>query len=136
MESRFPDPYDDQGDIGNPGGWIPDSLSEHHGDEDAISFTGNPDIRDPKGMKRNDRLRAGGARKLEFPATSRVASRTESRFPNPYDGQDDIGNPVRRIPDSLSEHHGDEDAISFTGNLDIQVPEGMKRNDGLCAGGA
>ncbi|KAJ1126648.1 hypothetical protein NDU88_005055 [Pleurodeles waltl] len=166
-ESRFPDPYDDQDDIGNPGGRIPNSLSEHHGDEDAISFPGNPDIRVSEGMKRNDGLRAHGtleeedagedvsgerrrkreperrppteepknssvkdnatreesrswdgvcSRQLEFPATSPVTSGTESQFPDPYDDQDDIGNPGGRIPDSLSEHHGDKDAIIFPGS--------------------
>ncbi|KAJ1079905.1 hypothetical protein NDU88_000129 [Pleurodeles waltl] len=59
----------------------------------------------------------------------------ESRFPNPCDDHDGIGNQSGRIPDSLSEHHGNEDVISFTGNLDIRVPERLKRDDGPCAGG-
>ncbi|KAJ1143447.1 hypothetical protein NDU88_009756 [Pleurodeles waltl] len=75
-------------------------------------------------------------RQLEFPATSRVTSGTESRFPNPCDDHDGIGNPSGRIPDSQSGHHGNEDAISFTGNPDIRVPERLKRDDGLRAGGA
>ncbi|KAJ1180399.1 hypothetical protein NDU88_005620 [Pleurodeles waltl] len=46
-------------------------------------------------------------RELEFPATSRVTSGTESQFPDLCDDHDEIGNPGGRIPDSLSEHHGD-----------------------------
>ncbi|KAJ1089035.1 hypothetical protein NDU88_002188 [Pleurodeles waltl] len=70
---------------------------------------------------------------LEFPATSQVESGTESRFSDPYENDHkDIGNPGGRIPDSLPEHHGDEDAITITGNPDIRVPGVMKRDNGLC----
>ncbi|KAJ1103602.1 hypothetical protein NDU88_001023 [Pleurodeles waltl] len=77
------------------------------------------------------------SRELEFPATSRVTSGTESRFSDPYKKDlNDIGNPGGWIPDSLAEHHGDEDAITITGNPDIRVPEVVKRDNGLHALGA
>ncbi|KAJ1085441.1 hypothetical protein NDU88_005573 [Pleurodeles waltl] len=60
----------------------------------------------------------------------------ESRFSNPCDDHDGIGNPSGRIPDSLSGRHDNEDATSLTGNPDIRVPEGLKSEDGLHGGGA
>ncbi|KAJ1209555.1 hypothetical protein NDU88_004929 [Pleurodeles waltl] len=81
-ESRFFDPYDnDHKDIGNPGGRIPDSLTERHGDEDAISIIGNPDIRVPKVMRRDNGLCARGALRPEDAEKDRAAER--GRKPDP-----------------------------------------------------
>ncbi|KAJ1175828.1 hypothetical protein NDU88_001113 [Pleurodeles waltl] len=96
----------------------------------------------PESPESSAKLEAGSlhntlvGRQLEFPSTSRAKSGTESRFSNPCDNHDGIGNPSGRIHDSLSGHHDNEDAISFTGNPDIRVPEGLKSEDGLRAGGA
>ncbi|KAJ1104321.1 hypothetical protein NDU88_001733 [Pleurodeles waltl] len=48
-------------DVAQPDGRIPDSVPEHHGDEDAIAVTGNPDIRVPDVMKKDNGLRAAHA---------------------------------------------------------------------------
>ncbi|KAJ1124129.1 hypothetical protein NDU88_002591 [Pleurodeles waltl] len=66
----------------------------------------------------------------------RAKSGTESLFSNPCDNHDGIGNLSGRIPDSLSGRPDNEDATSFTGNPDIRVPEGLKSEDALRAGGA
>ncbi|KAJ1152558.1 hypothetical protein NDU88_005333 [Pleurodeles waltl] len=60
----------------------------------------------------------------------------ESRFSNPCDDNDGIRNPSRRIPKTLPGHQDNRDAIDVTGNPDIQVPEGIKSDDGLLAGRA
>ncbi|KAJ1197177.1 hypothetical protein NDU88_001039 [Pleurodeles waltl] len=114
-ESRFSNPCDYNDGIGNPSGRIPESLPGHQDNLDAIGVTGNPDIRVPEGMKSEDGLR------------------TESRFSNPCDDNDGIGNPSGRIPESLPGHQDNVDAIGVTGNPDIRVPEGMKSEDGLRA---
>ncbi|KAJ1108486.1 hypothetical protein NDU88_005862 [Pleurodeles waltl] len=72
-----------------------------------------------------------------FTTISEVKSGTESRFSEPCDSDhNDIGNPDGRIPDSVPEHHGGEDAIAVTGNPDIRVPDVMKRDNRLQARGA
>ncbi|KAJ1149419.1 hypothetical protein NDU88_002229 [Pleurodeles waltl] len=73
------------------------------------------------------------SRQLELPAPSRAKSGPESRFSYPYDERDGVGNPSGRIPKSLPGHQDNVDAIGVTGNPDIRVPKGMKREDGLRA---
>ncbi|KAJ1083625.1 hypothetical protein NDU88_003782 [Pleurodeles waltl] len=59
MEFRFSEPCEsDNKDIGNLDERIPDPLPEHHGDEDAIAITGNPDIRVPDVIERDNGLHA------------------------------------------------------------------------------
>ncbi|KAJ1151177.1 hypothetical protein NDU88_003964 [Pleurodeles waltl] len=72
------------------------------------------------------------SRELESPATSHVKPGTESQFSEPCESDNkDIGNPDERTPDPLPEHHGDEDAITITGNPDIQVPDVIERDNRL-----
>ncbi|KAJ1183933.1 hypothetical protein NDU88_000743 [Pleurodeles waltl] len=188
-ESRFSYPCDERDGVGNPSGRIPEPIQGRQDDADAIGVTGNPDIRVPKGMKRDEGLRAaripgkedaggdaerdgegnqeeeertptekpktfsvrdtttngeategrklrhvpGGTwlNQLELPATSRAKSGTESRFSYPCDERDGVGNPSGRIPEPLQGRQDDVDAIGVTGNPDIRVPKGMKRDEGL-----
>ncbi|KAJ1144849.1 hypothetical protein NDU88_011143 [Pleurodeles waltl] len=72
-------------------------------------------------------------RQLELPAPSRAKSGPESRFSYPCDEHDGVGNPSGRIPESLPRHQDNVDTIGVIGNPDIQVPKGMKREDGVRA---
>ncbi|KAJ1093379.1 hypothetical protein NDU88_006480 [Pleurodeles waltl] len=57
-ECRSTDPCGhDNKDIGNPDGRIPEHIPEGHRDGETIAITGNPDIRVPDIVKRDDGLR-------------------------------------------------------------------------------
>ncbi|KAJ1127315.1 hypothetical protein NDU88_005718 [Pleurodeles waltl] len=71
------------------------------------------------------------SRQLELPATSRAKSGTESRFPYPCGESNGVRNPSGRIPAPLQGHQDNADAIGVTGNPDIRVPQGVKRDEGL-----
>ncbi|KAJ1099565.1 hypothetical protein NDU88_004665 [Pleurodeles waltl] len=82
-ESRFSEPCDsDHNDIGNRDGRIPHSVPKHHGDEDAIAVTGNPDIRVPDIVKRDNRLRAQGALGAEDAEEDAVEKRGRKPVPS------------------------------------------------------
>ncbi|KAJ1113650.1 hypothetical protein NDU88_001892 [Pleurodeles waltl] len=64
-ESRFPFPCDEDASVRNPSGRIPEPLHSCQDDTDAIGVTGNPAIRVPQDMKRNEGLRAARSPKKE-----------------------------------------------------------------------
>ncbi|KAJ1120761.1 hypothetical protein NDU88_008910 [Pleurodeles waltl] len=49
--------------IGNPDGWIPEHVPVRDGEEETIAGAGNPDIRVPDNLNREEGLRPGGALK-------------------------------------------------------------------------
>ncbi|KAJ1191300.1 hypothetical protein NDU88_000616 [Pleurodeles waltl] len=131
----------DYGHIRNPEERIPDPLPAiqgEEGEEDASAITGNPDIRVPEGLERDNGLNARRAfRELETPATLHVNAGTECRPPETCERDyGHIRNPEERIPDPLPAiqgEEGEEDASAITGNPDIRVPEGLERDNGLNA---
>ncbi|KAJ1208264.1 hypothetical protein NDU88_003650 [Pleurodeles waltl] len=67
-ECRPPETYERNNEnIGNPEEWIPDPLPAIQGEEDARDITGNPDIRVPEVLERDNGLNARRVRKRETP---------------------------------------------------------------------
>ncbi|KAJ1206710.1 hypothetical protein NDU88_002111 [Pleurodeles waltl] len=64
-ESRFPFPCNEDAGVRNPSGRIPEPSHGCQDDTDAIGVTGNPDIRVPQEMKRNEGLSAACSPKKE-----------------------------------------------------------------------
>ncbi|KAJ1177137.1 hypothetical protein NDU88_002399 [Pleurodeles waltl] len=139
----------DTEDIGNPDDRIPVFLPGQQTEEDAITIPGNPDIRVPDGIKREDGLRARGALGREDAkeegaergrGTEKRSDRAQEEEQKEASSED---NPKGRegpeepelchVPGGTWLSQTEEDAITIPGNPDIWVPNGIEREDGLCA---
>ncbi|KAJ1218819.1 hypothetical protein NDU88_006391 [Pleurodeles waltl] len=102
-DSRLPYPCSEG--VGNPSGQLPEHLPGYQDNADANNVTGNPDIRVPERMKRDEGLHAAEVPKKED------AGRGEKGDQEGNQGEDERTNPVTPMTCSVKDTTTKEEAV-------------------------